>query len=138
YGLGPLAGGGFDPTCQRIVALGLFTPVEACSWRGPDAGDPYPSHANVLSTPLVVDFDFDNNPETSHPSIVFNTYNCEDGASGQQPGCYGVIRVIDGATCELQYSVGGTGSDTDIIGSVTPALGDLDGDGRPEIVVQRR
>ncbi len=40
-----------------------------------------------------------------------------------------VLRVIDGATCELQYNVA-----TGIQSASTPALGDLDGDGRPEIV----
>src|SRR5262249_15230775 len=72
-----------------------------------------------------------NDPKTSHPSIVFVTYNCSDGACGAQPGCEGVIRVIDGATCKTQYSMGPAGL---LIGSVTPAIRGLDGDGRPDIV----
>lgn len=138
YGIGP-RDAGYNPQCSRIVAAGLFAPVVACAWTDAGAGDPYPNHANVLSTPLVVDFHFTRTIEDGvHPSIVFNTYNCDDGAAGQNAGCYGVIRVVDGHTCQLQFNVGGDGGDTTIIGSVTPAIADLDGDGRPDIVVQSR
>ncbi|HZS39695.1 MAG TPA: VCBS repeat-containing protein [Polyangia bacterium] len=133
YGLGPR--GPFDPNCQRLQAIGLLAPKTKCEWTGPAAGDLFPNHHNVLTTPLVVDFDFDNNPQTHHPSIVFMSYNCDDGGCGVDAtnGCYGIIRVIDGDTCKDQYSVGAASL---LIGSVTPAIGDLDGDGRPDIVAE--
>jgi hypothetical protein len=128
--------GSTNPDCKRLMVLGLFSPTAQCAWTGPPAGDPYPDHKNVLSTPLVVDFNFDDDPKTLTPSIVFVTYNCNDGGCGAQPGCYGVIRVIDGKTCTQQFSIA---SATDMmIGDVTPALGDLDGDGRAEIVTARQ
>ncbi len=132
YGVGPR--GPFDPTCKRLDVLGLFSPRAQCQWSGPAAND-FPDSTNVLSTPLVADFDFDGDPKTVHPSIVFVTYNCTDGGCGDATNCYGVIRVIDGATCAPEYSMGAPGL---IIGDVTPAIGDLDGDGRPDIVTERQ
>ncbi len=133
YGIGPR--GPFNTQCKRLQVLGLFEPKPQCEWTGPPASDPYPDHKNVLSTPLVADFNFDNDPTTLHPSIVFVSYNCEDGGCGAEPGCYGVIRVLDGATCLEQFAIAGTGL---IIGSVTPAIGDIDGDGRPDIVTEHQ
>jgi len=136
YGVGPRSGA--NNSCKRLQIAGLFSPALQCQWVGPPQGDPFPDHKNVLVTPLVVDFDFDNTPVfesgRAEPSIVFTTYNCDDGSAGQEPGCYGVIRVIDGKTCKQQYSMSGGGAK--IIGSVTPALADLNLDGRPDIVTQ--
>src|SRR5262249_51635082 len=116
YGIGPH--GPTDPTCQRPPAIGLFAPHAQCQSTAPPPGHPWPAHKTVLTPPLVADFNFDNDPKTSHPSIVFLTYNCDDGACGAESGCYGVIRVVDGATCQQQYSMAGSAL---IIGSVTPA-----------------
>jgi hypothetical protein len=44
----------------------------------------------------------------------------------------GVIRIIDGATCEQLATL----ADPLVNGVSTPALGDLNGDGRPDIVAQ--
>ncbi|HEY3452464.1 MAG TPA: VCBS repeat-containing protein [Myxococcales bacterium] len=134
YGVGPR--GTVDQACKRLVVLGVFAPRAQCEWTAPPAGDPYPDHRNVLATPLVADFNFDGDPKTLHPSIAFMTYDCEDGSCGAEPGCSGVIRIIDGETCAQQYSV--ADPDNLMIGSVTPAIGDLDGDGRPEIVGARQ
>ncbi|MDA3863118.1 MAG: VCBS repeat-containing protein [Deltaproteobacteria bacterium] len=127
YGTGPRDT--HNPLCGHFAVAGLFQPVLQCAWDAPPPGDPYPNHVNVLSTPLVVDFDFDDDLSTSHPSVVFVTYNGTDGSSGYYNGAYGVIRVIDGATCEQQFNVG-----TQLNGCNTPAIGDLDGDARPEII----
>ncbi len=128
YGLGPR--GSFNPDCTRLSIAGLFQPSLQCTWFGPPAGDPYPNHIQVLSTPMVADFDFDEDQSTIHPSIVFMSYDGLDGSSGHYNGAYGVVRILDGATCQQIYNVG-----TDLNGCNPPAIGDLDGDGRPDIVV---
>lgn len=127
YGTGPR--GTFNPACGEYPQSGIFSPVLHCEWSAPPPGDPYPNHLQVLSTPLVADFDFDGDPAVVLPSIVFVTYNGLDGSSGYYNGSYGVIRILDGRDCTQLYNVG-----TQLNGCNTPAIADLDGDGRPEIL----
>jgi hypothetical protein len=78
---------------------------------------------------MVVDFDFDGDATLIEPSIVVMTYNGDDGSSGCDGGAFGVIRVLDGASCAQLYNVG-----TWLNGCNSPAIADLDLDGRPEII----
>jgi len=134
---GPPPRSSLNPVCTRVVPAGLLTPQIACEWLAPAAGDPFPNHKQVLTTPVVVDFNFDGhvNPDnpTTKPSIVITTYDGLDGASGLGPlgdgANYGIIRVLDGRTCTQQHVIS-----THVVGSVTLAVGDLDGDRRAEIV----
>ena len=135
YGTAPR--GGFNPGCNRLIPAGLLSPQIFCEWAGPQPGDPFPNHKQVLSTPLVVDFNFDNhrNPDnpTVRPSIVIVTYDGLDGACGTGPAYdganYGIIRILDGRTCQQQYLI-----PTHVNGATTPAIGDIDGDLRADIV----
>ena len=129
YGVGP--GGDHDPTCTRDITLGVFSPAIQCEWLAPPAGDPYPNHVNVLGTPVVADFDFDNDPTTSAPSVVFVSYNGVDGGFASA-SCCGLIRILDGQTCNQMFTL----DDYPVVGSATVAVADLDNppDGRPEIV----
>lgn len=134
----PYADGAANNTCGRLVPAGLLSPSVFCEWLGPEAGDPFPNHKQVLSTPLVVDFNFDGHRSTEfptvRPSIIINTYdNATDGACGLGPAGdganYGIIRVLDGRTCKQMYAI-----PTHVNGAITPAIGDLDGDRIPDIV----
>ncbi|MBC7977201.1 MAG: hypothetical protein H7138_19675, partial [Myxococcales bacterium] len=126
WGVGP--GGQTDRTCADTPAPGVFFPVEQCAWSGPSPGDEFPDHVNVLATPMVAAFG-------AAPSIVFTAYNFTDQASdaciGGNPEHHGVIRVIDGRTCETQATLGAP----TVVATAAPAIGDLGGaDATPEIV----
>ena len=121
-----------NPTCERLVPAGLLSPQIFCEWKAPVAGDPYPNHKQVLSTPLVIDFNFAGRGSefvTTRPSILVNTYSGTDGGCGLVSPNYGILRVLDGRSCSQLFVI-----PTPVNGSATPALGDLDADGAAEIV----
>lgn len=132
WGVGP--GGDSDEACIRDVVAGVFFPDVQCEWLGPPVGDPYPDHTNVLGAPMVANFGLTGDPELSRPSIVFISYNHTDGGlescQGTDPAYTGVIRVIDGRSCTQTANIAAPLP----IASSSVALGDLTGDGIPEIV----
>lgn len=134
WGVGP--GGGSDPGCKRDPVPGVFFPGAQCEWTGP-AADDYPDHKNVLATPMVATFYVQG--EFSTPSIVFTSYNYTDGGaqacqSSEPANYYGVVRIIDGRTCEPQATI----ASPTLVASASLAIGDLGGaDSRPEIVGAR-
>lgn len=105
WGVGP--GGASDPECKRDPVPGVFFPGAQCEWTAPPAGDAYPDHKNVLATPMVATFY--KNGEFPVPSIVFTSYNFDDGGgescASTNPAYYGVIRIIDGRTCQQQATI---------------------------------
>ncbi len=118
-----------DPTCTRLIAEGTFAPTVQCEFRDAPAGDAFPAHLHVLTTPMVVDFAIGRGPDDPRrPSIVAVFDDGEDGSSEQPTG---VIRVLDGRTCAQQAELGSLQL---VSHSSPPAVGDLDGDGRAEIV----
>ncbi len=125
YGVPP--GHDHDDACTRSIDIEALVPEVQCRWTGPPEGDLDPNEVHVMATPIVVDLDLDANPATLAPSIVFATFPTT-GSYGQP----GVLRVIDGATCEQQFTFP---LPEDAVMSPAPmAAGDLDGDGRAEIV----
>lgn len=116
-----------DVTCKASFAIGAIVPAVQCRWPGPPAGDAHPDNVHVMATPVVVDFNYDDDPKTLSPSIVFTTF--PTNGSYSKPG---VLRVVRGEDCVQQDSLDGA---ADSVMSPAPvALGDLDGDGRAEIV----
>lgn len=136
WGVGP--GGTFDDACTREVVPGVFFPGVQCEWLGPPAGDPFPDHKNVLGTPMVATFGGGGGGEFGSPSIAFISYNFTDGGAesctGTNPAYFGVLRVIDGRTCEQLASF-----PNPLIASQSVAIADLGGpDASPEIVAHRQ
>jgi hypothetical protein len=112
--------------CATVVPVGLFAPAVYCEFKAAPAGDPNPTFLNVLATPTVATFE-----KGGTPSIVVPFYNGMDGSSEQD----GILRVLSGKDCTQLANLGRVGPETATVSaSSSVALGDLDGDGIPEIV----
>jgi hypothetical protein len=115
-----------NPDCATVVPVGLFAPEVYCEFKAAPAGDAYADYLNVLATPMVATFE-----KGGTPSIVVPFYNGTDGSSEQD----GILRVLSGTDCSQSAVLGKIGSEATTVSASSPvALGDLDGDGLPEIV----
>jgi len=116
-----------DEMCSRSIDIESIVPQVQCRWTGPPAGDARPAEIQVMATPVVVDFDLDGDPSTLAPSIVFASF--PTAGSYRQPG---VLRIIDGQTCAQQFSFPDAADA--VMSPASVAVGDLDGDGRAEVI----
>ncbi|MEZ4449863.1 MAG: VCBS repeat-containing protein [Nannocystaceae bacterium] len=134
FGLEPE--GDVNEMCSGPVKIGLFEPEIQCEWTAPPMGDPYPNHVNVLTTPMVAALPANGNDTTE---LIIVTYNYTDGGAqsgwGSDPNYFGVIRILDGRTCQQIGNV--HDPNNKMIAASPPAIGDLDGDGNLEIVTHR-
>jgi len=133
YGKGPR--GNVNSECGQTIRPGaVFSPAVQCEWTGPKSDDPFPDSPNVLTTPLVADLPNDSGAAAE---IVVVSYNGNDGFVNPTfaPGKYGVIRILNGQTCQLEETV--SDARYPLRASATPALADLDGNGTIEIVARR-
>jgi hypothetical protein len=124
----PFLPGEREEPCEREARAGVFAPAVQCRFAEAPMGDRFPTHLHVLSTPMVADFRIGRAPdEPARPSIVAVFDDGDDGGSENPTG---LVRILDGRTCALQYNL-----DAQLVSHSSPlALGDLDGDGRAEIV----
>lgn len=134
YGTGPR--GDVNELCIGDITIGLFRADVQCEWTGPPPGDPFPDHVQVLTTPLVADLPFDSG---AAKEIVIVTYNGFDGvlpaAAGTDPASFGVIRILNGQTCEQIATL--DDPDNRVVAASPPAIADIDGDGFADIVTHR-
>lgn len=137
WGIGP--GGESDAMCHSAPVPGAFFPALQCAWVGPPPGDSFPNHVSVLATPMVASFQ-----AGAPPSIVFPAFNGERQAGvacvGEPPPSdpppaaqFAVLRVIDGATCEQQTTLGMV----KVVATSPVAVADVDGKPGPEIIAAR-
>ncbi len=113
--------------CTTAIKQGVFAPNLQCQWTGPTTGDAFPNHRQVLTTPLVADLPNDSGTAAE---IIFVSSDSQAGAV-QGDGTGGRIRILNGQNC-MQDEVISAGPA--VRDAATPAIGDLDGDGKPEIV----
>lgn len=118
-----------NPECTRVIPAGTFAPTVQCAFDEAPAGDAFPGHLHILSTPMVADFRVGADEDTPpQPSIVAVF---DDGVDGNSELPTGVIRILDGRTCTQQAELGSLQL---VSHSSPPAIGDITGDGRPEII----
>ncbi len=122
--------------CEGLIPVGLFQPSVQCEWSAPPANDPFINHRNVLTTPLAAPLPHLGMGSTE---LVIVTYNFTDGGAqsgyGSDPNYFGVIRILDTRTCSQLETI--HDPNNKMIAATPPAIGDLDGDGIPEIVTHR-
>jgi hypothetical protein len=133
---------GLDPEgdahedCEGPVPVGLFQASLQCEWSAPPPGDPYPNHKNVLTSPLAAPLPHLGQDSTE---LVIVSYNFSDGGAqsgyGSDPNYFGVIRILDTRSCAQLETI--HDPNNKMIAATPPAIGDLDGDGVPEIVTHR-
>ncbi len=139
-----------DPSCAFEPEAGVFDPVPRFTWgvrqaRACDLGcqaqelcvnelcqptwthheiaaDDFPEWHQVVMTPMVGDLDGDCVPE-----IVFNSYRNQTFTTD------GILRALRGDTGATVWSLADEAYRTDPSGH--PAIGDIDLDGSPEIIV---
>jgi hypothetical protein len=119
-----------DDTCKSTGTVGLFSPDLQCEWTKPEVGDPYPDKIHVLSTPLVANLPTDSG--TAAEIIIVSSDGKANGATVDATSG-GRIRILNGQTCK-QIEVIAAGDP--VRDAATPAIADLDGDGKMEIVAR--
>jgi hypothetical protein len=107
--------------CDDIAPPGSFEPDVQWTWTG--TIDPY-----SIVTPLVANLTDDNNDGAIDLCDIPDVLVVAANSSGS-PGVLGHAYLLDGETGVEHFMI-----PTPVDHTVTPAIGDIDGDGLPEIV----
>ena len=108
--------------CDKEAPPNSFEPEIQWAWTGPN-GDSF-----SIVTPLVANLTDDNADGAIDLCDIPDVVVVASPSSGV-PGVAGHIYVLDGATGTLHFQI-----PDEVDHTVTPALGDIDGDGLPEII----
>ena len=113
-------GGGVDETCLAEVEEGSFDPTVEWQWNTNAIASGY---HQVMASPAVGDVTGDGLPD-----VVFTAF------TGSSYGSAGQLIAVSGDGSGMHWSIGGLGGHG-IYGASQVAIGDLEGDGLPEICV---
>jgi hypothetical protein len=110
-------------TCEWRPPTEVFEPKVDLAWRD-DANTVEPAYNQVMMTPAVIDI-----TDSGTPDIVFSTF------TGGNYNAESVLRAIDGRTYDPIFDLADPAKR--VSGSASLAIGDIDSDGRNEIVAVR-
>jgi hypothetical protein len=139
---------GCVPACEYHPPVGPLTAVEKWSW-GPNNATEFPNFTDVWSTPAVgrvYDANCDGKVDVlDPPQIIFVSGKAIDATTGKGTCCQctnttptscqtGVLRMLDGRTGQEIWSVDNADPMASGFSGMSTAIGDIDGDGRLDIV----
>lgn len=124
------------PACQLTPSGGAVTPTVAWTWDG--TGAALPGYNQVMMASMIANMNDDNGDghvnENDVPDVLFITFcGTHDGSCGSgNYGSDGVLRAISGRDGHRVFDV--TRADARVNPGGQVAIGDIDGDGLPEVV----
>lgn len=110
-------------SCIYAPPIGELNPILKWAWTSSSVE---PTMLNAMMTPAVIDLDGDGIPE-----IIFGT----TASIGGENGPVGILRAVRGDTGTEFFNITDINHRITTAGSV--AVGDIDNDGRPEIIAVR-
>lgn len=121
-----------DVACEYVPAVGPLTPEIEWSWTDSPI---QPSYNQVVNTPVVLDLEAGDPGLAGYgtPDVVFVTSTFYDETG------FAYLRALDGATGDEKWgaAAGVYSLSNRVQPRVTPAGGDIDGDGFPEFITGR-
>ncbi len=117
-----------DTECEYIPPPGEFIPIVEWEWPPEDGTEIRPNHIDVLAPPAIGDMDGDGIPE-----VILISYRDACAGGGDNYRMTGVLTILDGATGAEKLRL--DDRDYQLNANTAPALGDIDSDTLPEVVV---